>query len=464
MAHDGTDNPNDNTPTPANESVDVTAPQAAPAPATDAAPRKILTPSSETKPAPEKKGKKQRPEPTTVGGKIWHNWVAPIGSVVIVVVLLRSSFIDWNDVPTGSMEPEIQVGDRIAVNRLAYGFQFPLTGPTIGIPFTPLQWDNPLDGIPQIAWGQPDRGDIVTFWNPVTDVRMVKRIVAVPGDTIQMQGSVLTINGTAAEYTPLTTGRRTHYQQPNAVGGTTTVTKPLEDQDETLLGETRLIQHIRERWLDDAHFIELGDGERTLVRGGQILRFDSQTRRQIEMPLQVYLQQNPQPMRIFGHFREGAITIDGQPASYNDLATAMFERFSEGDWAEAIGRAGLAVNGPELLVQGQAVPFDIFENHLRERVAVTRGEDQLVLYRMQQTLNLLSAAMMTNFGPITLGDDEYFMVGDNRNNSHDSRRFGPVQRSEITGEAFAVAFSFTDNKMFALPPDPAWERWFKDLD
>ena len=56
------------------------------------------------------------------------------------------------------------------------------------------------------------------------------------------------------------------------------------------------------------------------------------------------------------------------------------------------------------------------------------------------------------------------MIGDNRNNSSDGRYFGPVQRSEITGKAFAVAFSFEDNKMFALPPDPAWDRFFKDLD
>ncbi|MCG8524725.1 MAG: hypothetical protein MI744_21165, partial [Pseudomonadales bacterium] len=62
------------------EGNDNLSPPAAPGPGPK---KKILTPSAETKPAKDKKkGKKDRPEATTLGGKLWHNWIKPVGSVI----------------------------------------------------------------------------------------------------------------------------------------------------------------------------------------------------------------------------------------------------------------------------------------------------------------------------------------------------------------------------------------------
>jgi signal peptidase I len=436
--------------------------------------KKVLTPSSETKPAGDKQGKKSkkdRPEPTTLGGKLWVNWVKPIGSVIIVVVVVRSMLIDWNDVPTGSMEPEVHVGDRIAVNRLAYGLQFPLTGPQIGIPFIGPQFDNPLDGIPQITWGDgPARGDIVTFWNPVTKVRMVKRIVAVPGDTLEMTGGELIINGERATYkdvpaNPPTMPVQTKWGAQGAMGRTTYQYADLEYREETILGETRVVQHIKERWLDGVQFVELNGGGRGTLSGGVVRVIDHTQRQEDKFPLGQYLNNNPEPT-VFAEIRDGAIFIEGERASFNDLAEKMLEDFSDGPGAKLLAKAELSVDGHTLEYQGEAVSMDVFEDRFQAEarsIAKTDAEKRIV-NRLHQTLALLGGTTMTNIGPITLGDDEYLMIGDNRNNSHDGRRFGAIDRQEITGEAFAVAFSFEDNKMFTLPPDPAWERFFKDLD
>ena len=61
---------------------------------------------------------------------------------------VRSSLFDWNDVPSGSMRPTILEGDRIVVNKLAFGFNTPFNGPKIDVPFTGISFDNPLSFLP----------------------------------------------------------------------------------------------------------------------------------------------------------------------------------------------------------------------------------------------------------------------------------------------------------------------------
>lgn len=426
-----------------------------------------------------KKSKKRKPEPTTAMGRLWHNWVKPIGSVIIIVVVFRSMLLDWNDVPTGSMEPEIHVGDRIAVNRLAYGLQFPLTGPQIGIPFTPIQFDNPLDGIPQIEWGSgPQRSDIVTFWNPVSNVRMVKRIVAVPGDTIEIRDSKMIINGEAAEYDTLDAidedlNLETKYDERDPrTGVIEPVEKPLLYRRESLLDQTKVTQHIEERWLNYA-IIEAPNGVRDIIKGAtieQTVRRPVQPGSNLLIPIKQritvdqYLTDNPE-LKIVARIDHGRITIDGQDASYNEFAALLLDRYMAGPEADLLAKIGLGVAGHDLLVDGDPVFSEQFSEALNSRLGqLSESEGNVLSIDFINDFNVLRSALSTNFGPYTVPEDSYLMVGDNRNNSSDGRYFGPVKRSEITGKAFAVAFSFEDNKMFALPPKPAWWRFFKDLD
>ncbi len=152
-------------------------------------------------------------------GKLWHEWVKPLGTVILIVTVIRSSLFDWNDVPSGSMRPTILEGDRIVVNKLAYGFNLPFNGPVVDLPLLPA-FDNPLDFLPGFYWSGPKRGDIVTFWNPTpswrpagngevvpnesTGIRMVKRVVGLPGDTVRVVDGRLEITDAAGNAVPIT--------------------------------------------------------------------------------------------------------------------------------------------------------------------------------------------------------------------------------------------------------------------
>lgn len=102
-----------------------------------------------------------------------------------LMVVFRSSFADWNDVPTTSMDPSIRAGDRILVNKLAYDFRLPIVG-------TPV-W----------RLGEPARGDIVVFDSEAAGVRLVKRVVGLPGDSIAMRDNRLYVNGEPLAYEPV---------------------------------------------------------------------------------------------------------------------------------------------------------------------------------------------------------------------------------------------------------------------
>ncbi|HEV2720371.1 MAG TPA: signal peptidase I [Thermoanaerobaculia bacterium] len=107
--------------------------------------------------------------------------------MILVISSLRSALADWNDVPTGSMKPTIEEGDRVVVNKLAYDLK---------VPFTMIEL---------AKWGDPKRGDIVVLFSPEDGTRLVKRVVAVPGDRIEMRDEKLFVNGHAAQWTPLGT-------------------------------------------------------------------------------------------------------------------------------------------------------------------------------------------------------------------------------------------------------------------
>jgi signal peptidase I len=205
--------------------------------------------------------------------------------MILIVSSMRSALADWNDVPTGSMKPTIQEGDRVVVNKLAYDLKVPFT--TIKI----------------VGWDDPKRGDIVVLFSPVDGIRLVKRVVATPGDQVEMRENQLYINGQVAKQSPVAT-------------------------------------------------TELADYGRAYV-----------------------LAENLQ-----GHTHKMMVT-------------------------------------PEI-------------------------------------------PAVRSFGPVTVPDGNYFVLGDNRDNSNDSRFIGFIERRRIVGEAVAVAFSLDRSRYYV----PRFDRFFEGLE
>jgi signal peptidase I len=138
--------------------------------------------------APAKKKQEPAPDPyadKSPSVRFFHIHIKPILIVAIVLLSARSSLLDWNDVPSGSMKPTILEGDRVLVNKLAYDLKFPFT-----------TW--------HIAqWGNPKRGEIVVFYGPLDGIRLIKRVIGTPGDVLELRDNVLYVNGQASTYGPL---------------------------------------------------------------------------------------------------------------------------------------------------------------------------------------------------------------------------------------------------------------------
>ncbi|MCP4901498.1 MAG: signal peptidase I [bacterium] len=117
--------------------------------------------------------------------RFWRDWFRSALVIVLVITSFRSAIADWNDVPTGSMKPTILEGDRIVVNKLAYDLRLPYS--TVRL----------------LTWADPSRGDIIILRSPADGIRLVKRVVGVPGDAIGMINNRLVVNGEILAYGPL---------------------------------------------------------------------------------------------------------------------------------------------------------------------------------------------------------------------------------------------------------------------
>ena len=109
---------------------------------------------------------------------------------LLIAGVFRTLFFQPFWIPSESMKSTLLIGDFIFVNKMAYGYS------RYSCPFGLC----PISG--RILASEPERGDVVVFRHPVNGSDMIKRLIGLPGDTIQMKQGVLYINGAAAPQVP----------------------------------------------------------------------------------------------------------------------------------------------------------------------------------------------------------------------------------------------------------------------
>ena len=152
----------------------------------------------------------------------WLEYTAGLFPVIAIVFLLRSFLFEPFRIPSGSMLPTLHVGDFILVNKYDYGLRLPVANTKV------------------LEIGAPKRGDVIVFRYPVdTSIDYIKRVVGVPGDTVEYRNKVLYVNGVEQK---LSTPR-------DFIDENTMVT--LEERDEALGDVTHLmaVDHRRPSWV-----------------------------------------------------------------------------------------------------------------------------------------------------------------------------------------------------------------------
>ncbi len=141
----------------------------------------------------------------TTEKKAGNSIVETIKTIVYALLIagvFRTLFFQPFWIPSGSMKQTLLIGDFLFVNKMAYGFSYAscpsLILPRFGINIDAKNICGWLDGDNTRIWGgEPERGDVVVFRHPVSGRDYIKRLIGMPGDTIQMKAGVLHINNVA---------------------------------------------------------------------------------------------------------------------------------------------------------------------------------------------------------------------------------------------------------------------------
>ena len=108
----------------------------------------------------------------------FREYAEAIGMALLLALFIRTFIVQAFKIPSGSMIPTLQIGDHILVNKLAYGVRIPLLEEYL------------------LAFGKPERGDVVVFIFPEDRSKdFIKRVIGVAGDSVEVRGKKVYING-----------------------------------------------------------------------------------------------------------------------------------------------------------------------------------------------------------------------------------------------------------------------------
>lgn len=133
-------------------------------------------------------------QPPMTAKEEWAEFLRTALFAVILALLIRTFLYEPFNIPSSSMKPTLEIGDYLFVSKPAYGYS------RYSFPFGLA----PIDGRVMNGERSPQRGDVVVFKLPTNhSVDYIKRVIGLPGDSIQVTAGRLYINGTMVEREPL---------------------------------------------------------------------------------------------------------------------------------------------------------------------------------------------------------------------------------------------------------------------
>ena len=118
-----------------------------------------------------------------------REYLEAFGIALIIALVMRASLVQAYVIPSGSMIPTLQVGDHILVNKIRFGLRVPNSVFGLKLPGLPL-------GRYLCRFEPVQRGDVVVLVSPVEpSIDLIKRVVAIPGNTVMLRSGKLFLNG-----------------------------------------------------------------------------------------------------------------------------------------------------------------------------------------------------------------------------------------------------------------------------
>lgn len=155
---------------------------------------------------------------------------------LVLAFFIRSFIVQAFKIPSGSMLPTLQIGDHILVNKFLYGLRLPY-------PFEKML----------VEWKQPSHGDVIVFIYPKDRTKdFIKRVIGVPGDTVEIRHKQVYLNGVKTE-DPHATFADEDREVPGLRDNFGPVTVPMHHV--FVMGDNRDRSHDGRFW----GFVDLGD-------------------------------------------------------------------------------------------------------------------------------------------------------------------------------------------------------------
>lgn len=363
--------------------------------------------------------KKQKPK---VKKGFFREWFDAIIFAVVAATIIRLFLIEAYTIPTSSMEKSLLIGDFLFVSKVSYGPRIPNT--PIAFPFAHhtmpltggksyLEWLKlPYHRLP--GFGKIENNDVVVFNYPMEDFRPVdkrenyiKRCVGIPGDTLEVRDRVLYINGTQAEMPPK---MQSSYNVKTDGSGFNP--KVLRKLDITEGGRVSNQGDFTLTMTDDAvsqvsKFNNVKEVAPAISRKGDFAEY------------------------IFPNSDPSIKSIEGKKFFWN---------------VDNFGPIWIPKKGTTVQLTPETLP-------VYERAIVLYEGNNLKLENGQVFIN---GELVTEY---TFAMDYYFMMGDNRHNSADSRFWGFVPEDHIVGKAVFIWLSL-DNAATSFGEKVRWRRIF----